>query len=421
MPDMATERRLLIWSGRDAADEAAVRQRLREALTGIPPERFATFPTVFPPAAPAGPVRAAVVTDAEGAAAAVDRAVAAGGDPAGTVAAPRPVVLLLPGQGSQHAAMAAGLYEREPVFTAAVDAVLDLWGGFGEQVRADWLGDRPVIGIDDVRRAQPLLFAVDYALAQLVLSWGIRPVAMLGHSAGEVVAATLAGVFTLPEAARLVEDRVRHAVDIPAGGMLAVAAEAEKLRAYLTGDVAIAAVNARRQTMLAGSVAPLGRVEKRLRAAELTVVTVPATSPFHCPAMAPAAAAAERAFAGIRPRPPVRTVYSGYTGDLMRAEDAMAARFWCRQLTDTVYFGPALDRLLAACGDVILVEAGPSQTLTSFARRHPAVGRGGGSVAVPMLPARAQGPLADRAAVRAVTARLWTEGHDLSLECSGGV
>lgn len=326
---------------------------------------------------------------------------------------PRPVALMFPGQGSQYIGMAAGLYREELAFTAAVDEVFEHFGPDGAAVRSDWLASGPDIDIDDVRRAQPLLFAVDYALGRMILSWGISPVAMIGHSAGEVVAATLAGVFTLPEAAGLVAGRVRTAVLIPSGGMLAVAASVAELGPYLVGDVAIAAVNATRQVMLAGSDEPLAKVEAHLLANDFTVRTVPATTPFHCSAMAPAAAEAEANFRA-RPRPPSVTIYSGYTGEVMTSENATSPRFWCRQLTDTVHFGPALNRLLGDRPEVLLVEAGPGQTLTALARRTPAV-RSGASAVVPLLPAVPGPPELDRSSVCAAAAFLWTEGHNLAI------
>jgi acyl transferase domain-containing protein len=205
--------------------------------------------------------------------------------------------------------------------------------------------------------------------------------------------------------------RVREAVKIPAGGMLAVATTEEQVLRYLTEDVAIAAVNANQQTMLAGSAGPLATVEARLRADGHTVVTVPATSPFHSPAMAPASDAVEAAYRQIRLREPELPLYSGYTGNLLRPEEALSPRFWARQITDTVYFKNALEELLAV-DDMLLIEAGPRQALTAFARRHRAV-RLGASAAVPLLPARPGAPEADRLSVLNAAARLWTEGHDL--------
>ncbi|MFD0034558.1 acyltransferase domain-containing protein [Streptomyces sp. NPDC127172] len=400
--------RLILWSGRTTDDEVRVRGELLPMLSGLHREAYPALPTAVPCGTPPGPIRGAAVAVSALAARTVHQARAV------DVSRSRPVVLLFPGQGSQHAGMAAGLYRREPVFTAAVDAALAHMGEEGSRVRADWLNPQSAaIGIDDVRRAQPLLFAIDYALGRMILSWGVRPTAFLGHSAGELVAATFAGVVSLRDAVAMVQARVREAVKIPAGGMLAVAASEERLRPYLTDGVGIAAVNANQQVMLAGSDRPLGEVADRLRADGLTVVTVPATSPFHSPAMAPASDAIETDYRDIPLREPKLPLYSGYTGTLMSPEAARSPRFWADQITDTVHFRNALDELLAA-DDVLLVEAGPRQTLTAFARRHRSVRLGAGAVC-PLLPARPGTQEADRQSVLNAAARLWTEGHDLDL------
>ncbi|MET7930397.1 acyltransferase domain-containing protein [Streptomyces sp. NPDC005349] len=400
--------RLILWSGRTTDDEVRVRGELLPMLSGLHREAYPALPTAVPCGTPPGPIRGAAVAVSALAARTVHQARAV------DVSRSRPVVLLFPGQGSQHAGMAAGLYRREPVFTAAVDAALAHMGEEGSRVRADWLNPQSAaIGIDDVRRAQPLLFAIDYALGRMILSWGVRPTAFLGHSAGELVAATFAGVVSLRDAVAMVQARVREAVKIPAGGMLAVAASEERLRPYLTDGVGIAAVNANQQVMLAGSDRPLGEVADRLRADGLTVVTVPATSPFHSPAMAPASDAIETDYRDIPLCEPKLPLYSGYTGTLMSPEAARSPRFWADQITDTVHFRNALDELLAA-DDVLLVEAGPRQTLTAFARRHRSVRLGAGAVC-PLLPARPGTQEADRQSVLNAAARLWTEGHDLDL------
>ncbi|MBB1244131.1 acyltransferase domain-containing protein [Streptomyces durbertensis] len=404
-PEPHTDR-LLLWSGDSPEEEERVRGELAALLDSAGPGAFASLPSVWPCGRPSGAVRAAAVGSAETLPRSLRKARTVRGG------RPRPVALLLPGQGSQHTGMGRGLYGRHPVFSSAVDAVLAHWGEEGDRIRADWLSDgEPAIPVDDVRRAQPLLFAMDYALAKVVLSWGVRPVALLGHSAGELVAATLSGVVPLADAVSMVRARVRAAVRIPAGGMLAVAAEEGRLRPYLRGDVGIAAVNANQQVMLAGSADELQRTGERLRADGFTVVTVPATSPFHSPAMAPASDEVERDYLGLSFREPALPLYSGYTGHLMTAEDAHSARFWARQITDTVYFRDALEELLAA-DDVLLVEAGPRQTLTAFARRHRAV-RIGASAALALSPARAGDPEAERGALLAAAARLWEEGHEL--------
>jgi [acyl-carrier-protein] S-malonyltransferase len=151
----------------------------------------------------------------------------------------RAIGLLFPGQGAQHAAMAAGLYGWEPAFTVAMDEFFETLGADGARLRSDWLELSHDLPIDDIRRSQPLLFAIGHALGRMVLSWGVSPRALLGHSVGELAAATLAGVFALADAARLIQQRTETFARTPAGGMLAVAGSAHDLEPLLTGAVVV--------------------------------------------------------------------------------------------------------------------------------------------------------------------------------------
>ncbi|MGH3982308.1 MAG: acyltransferase domain-containing protein [Pseudonocardiaceae bacterium] len=312
----------------------------------------------------------------------------------------RAVALMFPGQGSQHTQMASGLYLHEPVFTAAMDEVFSAFGNEGEPLRSDWLAEHPAVSIDHVTRAQPLLFAVDYALGRMLLSWGIRPAALLGHSVGEMAAATLADVFTLDDAAALILDRVRRLAAAPPGGMLAVAAGTEALEPFLTAEVVVAAMNAPRQTILAGPNDPLDAVAVRLRDAGLTCQRVPSLTAFHTPMLAEATGCAIERFAATPVMPPRMLLYSGYTAEPLTGEKVADPAYWASQPVDVVRFWPALDALLGQCDDVVCVEAGPGQGLARIARRHPTVRTGRGAV-VSLLPARPGPAERDRESVAA--------------------
>jgi acyl transferase domain-containing protein len=320
------------------------------------------------------------------------------------VSAGLPVLLLFPGQGAQHERMAAGLYEREPVFTAAIDEVVELLGADGVRVRTDWLADRPQVGVDDPLRAQLLLFAVDYAMGRVAMSWA-RPAGLLGHSVGELAAATLAGVFTLPDALSLVLDRMARLRGAPAGGMLAVAESAAALCPYVDGErVAVAAVNATRQTILAGTGADLARVRAALSRDGIASRPVSSRLPFHSPILMKSAMAGEPDFARVRMLPPSIPVYSAYSGARLTDAQACDAAFWAAQPARPVLFWPALDRVLSARPHLV-VDVGPGGGLAALARQHPTA-RTGTSQVVAVLPTRPRDPEHDLRTLRAARAAI---------------
>jgi acyl transferase domain-containing protein len=324
----------------------------------------------------------------------------------------RQVGLLFAGQGAQHRRMAAGLYGHEPVFTAAMDEVFDLYGAEGDGLRADWLADPAPAGLHGVGRAQPLLFAVGHALGRMVLSWGVRPAALLGHSVGEIAAATLAGVFRVADAVALLRDRARCARLARPGGMLAVSAGVAEVRPWLPDGVVVGAVNAPRQTVLAGLDGPLAEAADRLRGRGYACRRVPCPVAFHSPAVAHLAADTLPLLASLPLRAPTLPLYSGYAARRVDARTATDPRYWVGHAVEPVLFWPALDGLLAG-GDLVLLDTSPGRALTVAARRHPAVAAGTSDV-VPLLPARPGPGYADRRDVLAAAGRLRAAGHRLA-------
>jgi [acyl-carrier-protein] S-malonyltransferase len=410
-----TEPALLTWSAPDELAESRLREGIARTLETADPAGVTQLATRLAQRCdPAHPVRSAlVVTDPA-------RAVTdlAGGREAPVrrigERTPRPVALLLDGHGAQHVRMGAQLYRADPVFTAAMDEFFAASGDSGDALRTAWLSTEPGASLDAAELGQPLLFALGHALGQVVLGWGIRPVALIGHSVGELAAAAIAGVFTPAAVAGLMEARIAGYAEAVPGGVLAVAATREELQEYLGDGVAIGVVNGPKQTMLAGPEPALSRVEERLRAAGRTCVRARIPLPFHSPVLAPLADKSERALAGIPLRAPEIDVYSTRTARPLTAEQARDPRFWAMQVCDPVLFAPALDALLSD-RDVLLVEAGPGRSLANLARQHDAVA-GGRSAVAAMLPPRLGGPGADRAAVLSAAAAIWLEGHDPVLD-----
>ncbi len=300
--------------------------------------------------------------------------------------------------------MAAGLYGFDETFTTWMDMGFRLMAEDGPRLRRQWLAEAPSPMYDDVSVAQPLLYMVNHALGRMLFDWGVTPVAMLGHSVGEFAAATLAGVLDFAEGMRLIRDRVEHFADTPPGGMLAVAAGVEEISDLLGGKVALAAVNARRQLLLAGDRDSLAEASRALDARGIVNRDVAARQAFHSPLVDGAVRAGLPGFRRVRLNLPRLKVYSAYTQDVLSDGEAVDPEFWASQAARTVYFAPTLDTLLDDV-DCVLLEAGPGDGLSRLARRQPQVLAGRSSV-MSLLPDRWRGDEVDRRSAAAARSLL---------------
>ncbi len=289
---------------------------------------------------------------------------------------PPVVAFLFPGQGAQYPGMGEGLYRGEPAFRDAIDrcaAVLESEIGIDLRELLYPSGREPKAAerLAQTANAQPALFAVCYATARLWKSWGIEPQAMLGHSVGELVAAHLAGVFTLEGALGLVAARGRSMQALPPGEMLAVELPEEELAAQLDagedGELDLAAVNGPAASVVAGPAPAVAALAERLRAAGIPARRLHTSHAFHSRSMTPALAAFEEAVRRSAPRPPASPYVSGATGTWVTAEEATDPAWWARQLREPVRFAAGLAALVAEPRRLLL-EVGPGRTLATLAR-----------------------------------------------------
>ncbi|MFF2012622.1 SDR family oxidoreductase [Streptomyces sp. NPDC058195] len=296
-------------------------------------------------------------------------------DRAAGAAAPggAPVAFLFPGQGAQYPGMARGLYAREGVFAAEFDRCAELFAPhLGEDLRALVLGaDGPEAAdrLRQTRLAQPALFCVEFALARLWQSWGVTPRAMVGHSIGEYVAACLAGVFSLEDAARLVAARGRLVQEMPSGAMLSVFLSEEETAARLGDGLALAAVNSTELTVVSGSAQAVDALQQRLTAEGVGCRRLHTSHAFHSPGMDGAVAPFVEEVRAVTLTAPAIPFLSNVTGTWITDEEATSPEYWGRHLRRPVRFRDALDVLLADPG-LVLLEVGPGQNLTNFARSH---------------------------------------------------
>jgi acyl transferase domain-containing protein len=205
----------------------------------------------------------------------------------------RPVAFLFPGQGAQYVGMGRGLYESEGVYREALDRCAEgLRGPLGRDLREVLFAAEAerASAAEELRQTeltQPALFAVEWSLSQLWMSWGIKPAAMIGHSIGEYVAACLAGVFRLEDALGLVAERGRLMQGLPSGSMLAVRLSESELSGLLEGGVGVAALNEEAATVVSGPTEAVTRLEGVLTAKGVGCQRLVTSHAFHSGMMDP--------------------------------------------------------------------------------------------------------------------------------------
>ena len=280
------------------------------------------------------------------------------------------VVFLFPGQGAQHAGMARGLYASEPVFAEHFDTCA---AGFSDELgidlRAEVFEGRGA-NLARTDHAQPALFAVEYALARLADFYGIEPAALAGHSIGEYVAATLAGVFDVPTAITAVSARARLMHAAPRGVMLAVALSSDDIAGQLPPGVDIAAVNDPGNCVVSGTEDAMRELEDRLAGQGVQARRMRTSHAFHSSSMDSVLGEFEEILRGLTLRAPHTPLLSNTTGTWMTADEATDPARWARQIRATVKFSDQLDTVLADPHRV-LVEVGPGGSLTASATRQP--------------------------------------------------
>ncbi|MGH7998765.1 MAG: type I polyketide synthase, partial [Brasilonema sp.] len=287
----------------------------------------------------------------------------------------RPIAFMFPGQGAQYVNMGKELYQNEVRFRDWVDSCC--------------LMLRPYLGLDlrsliypsdsDIEAAaeklkqtditQPALFVIEYALAQLWMSWGISPSAMIGHSIGEYVAACLAGVFSLEDALALVALRGRLMRQLPSGAMLSISLSEANVKPLLNQNLSLAASNAPKVCVVSGTHDAINAFHEQLTALGVERRRLHTSHAFHSVMMEPIVESFIQEVKKVKLNPPQIPFISNVTGTWITAQEATNPNYWARHLRQTVRFAEGISALLQE-PNRILLEVGPGRTLCTFAKQH---------------------------------------------------
>lgn len=284
------------------------------------------------------------------------------------------IIFMFPGQGAQYIKMGLGLYENELVFKRTLDkcfSILETYIGFNLKDILYNSTDNIINNkmLEETKIAQPVIFSFEYALAQLMMSWGIYPQAMIGHSLGEYVAACISGVFSLGDALKIVALRGAMMQDLPKGNMVSIEISEDNLRNYLNSKVDLVAVNSGSKCVISGKEEDIVTVVLELEKDGYKTIPLKTSHAYHSYMMEPILDEFKDIMRRIKLNCPSIPYISCVSGKWITSDEATDVQYWVKHLRKTVQFSKGLDALLTN-QSAVFIEVGPGRTLTTFANQH---------------------------------------------------
>lgn len=285
------------------------------------------------------------------------------------------VTFMFPGQGSQYPNLGRELYQTEAVFREEMNRCREILKPIlNEDIISVLYPENPQAGdegrIYETALTQPVIFSVEYALATLLMKWGLKPCRMIGHSVGEYVAACLAGVFSLEDALTLVARRGQLMQEMAEGAMLSVPLGEAELTPWLTSQLSLAAVNGPALCVVSGPQAAIEALEEQLEEKRITSSRLPVSHAFHSAMMEPALPKFREQVRRIQLSALKIPYVSNVSGTWITTGEAMSPDYWVSHLRNPVRFSQGLIKLLET-GPNVFIEVGGGRTLTGLMEAHP--------------------------------------------------
>ncbi|HEX2959000.1 MAG TPA: amino acid adenylation domain-containing protein [Chitinispirillaceae bacterium] len=323
------------------------------------------------------------------------------------------VAFMFPGQGAQYPGMGKQLYDREFIYKTSVDLCAEILRPFFERDIREVIFpeetdlETSAMALQDTRWTQPALFITGYSLARLMMTWGIQPAAMIGHSIGELVCACLSGVLSVEDALKLVAHRGSLMKSMQPGTMLSVRLPVAECEKYTSDIVSIAAINSPSLCVLAGPNEKIDVIEKELTTSFPGVCKKLHTShAFHSPMMDPVIPQFLEIVKKVTLHKPLIPFVSSVTGTWITDDMAIDPAYWASHVRKTVRFADGISCLLQD-PQIVFLETGPRATSATLARQQ--IKNANNQIALSVLSATAN-PLNDYESVLSAIGHLWQLG-----------
>ncbi|UCH94096.1 MAG: amino acid adenylation domain-containing protein [Candidatus Aminicenantes bacterium] len=290
----------------------------------------------------------------------------------------RPIIFMFCGQGSQYVNMGIDLYRSEPIFQEEMDRCFEILKplmGYDikEILYPSFISNKSNrsyrSNINQTQFTQPVVFSFEYALAKLLIRWGIKPRAMIGYSFGEYIAACIAGVFSLQDALKLVIMRGKLTQQSPIGAMTSVPLPEKELKPLLNKDLSLAIVNGP-TCIVSGAKEVVEAFEQEMKKKRILCVPLNMSQAIHSSLMEPIRDQLENRIKEFRLNEPQIPYISNVSAQWITGEEAAAPGYWGEHLCSTVRFSDGLKELLKQ-DNAIFIEIGAGRILGMMVRTHP--------------------------------------------------